>query len=35
MIKGESYEKYIDTGCQLITKDNVAEFKDYLSKYAE
>lgn len=34
MIQGESYEIYIDTGCQVITADNVAAHKEYSSKYA-
>lgn len=35
MIKGESYETYIDTGCKLIMKDNVAEHKEYLAQFAD
>jgi ribose transport system substrate-binding protein len=35
MINGESYETYIDTGCKLIMKDNVAEHKEYLAQFAD
>lgn len=35
LIKGEKVEMNIDTGAKLITKDNVKEHKDYVSKYAE
>lgn len=34
MIKGEKPEMHIDTGCKLITKENVKEHKDYNAKYA-
>lgn len=35
MIKGEDYEMYIDTGCKLITKENVAEHKEYVAQFVE
>lgn len=35
MINGEEYDTYIDTGCNLILKENVAEHKEYLTKFAE
>lgn len=35
IIKGEEYEDYVDTGCKLITKDNVAEQKEYVAKYVD
>ncbi len=35
MIRGEPYEMYIDTGCKVITKDNVKEHMEYLSKYVD
>ena len=35
MIRGEPYEMYIDTGCRVITKDNVQEHMAYLSKYVD
>lgn len=35
MIRGEPYETYIDTGCRVITKDNVKEHMQYLSKYVD
>lgn len=34
-IKGESIEDKIDTGTKLIIKENVAEHKEYSSKFAE
>lgn len=34
-IKGEPYAEYVDTGCRVITKENVQEHKDYLSQYVE
>lgn len=34
-IKGETIEKEINTGAKLITKDNVKEHKDYVSKFAK
>ncbi|MDR1611213.1 MAG: sugar ABC transporter substrate-binding protein [Planctomycetota bacterium] len=34
-IKGEPYADYVDTGCRVITKDNVQEHKDYLSQYVD
>lgn len=35
MVRGEPYEMYIDTGCRVITTDNVKEHMDYLSKYVD
>ena len=35
VIKGEKIEMKVDTGAKLITKDNVAEHKEYCSKYAD
>lgn len=35
LVKGETAESNIDTGAKLITKDNVKEHKDYVSKYAK
>jgi ribose transport system substrate-binding protein len=35
MIKGESYEEAIDTGCKLITQENVAEQKEYVSQFVD
>lgn len=32
-IKGEPYETYIDTGCKVISKENVAEHKAYTAKF--
>lgn len=34
-VRGEPYEMYIDTGCKVITKDNVKEHMQYLSKYVD
>ncbi|MDR2186013.1 MAG: sugar ABC transporter substrate-binding protein [Treponema sp.] len=34
-IRGEGYELEIDTGCRVISKENVAEHKAYLEKYAD
>lgn len=33
MIKGETPAEYIDTGCKLILKENVAEHKEYCERY--
>ena len=35
MIRGESYEMKVDTGCKLILKDNVAEHKEYCERYTD
>jgi len=35
VIKGEKGEAYIDTGAKLITKENVAEHKEYCAQFAE
>jgi len=32
-IRGEPYEKEIDTGCKVITKDNVNEHKKYTARF--
>jgi ribose transport system substrate-binding protein len=34
-IKGEPYAEYADTGCRVISGDNVQEHKDYLLQYVD
>ena len=33
LFDGGEAESYIDTGTEVITKDNVGEFKDYLKTF--
>jgi ribose transport system substrate-binding protein len=35
IINGEPFEEYVDTGCKLITLDNVAEQKEYVSQFVD
>jgi len=35
VLKGEEVPLYTDTGCALVTKENVAEFKEYVAQFVD